>query len=97
MKDEAISPGEVLKTAAKLTGGEQQLAFFLEVDVAELQAWVHGTCPPPFGTCIHVLAFLERYREPLAQEQRGDVSIGVAAGTPADHTHARPKGVPRTS
>jgi hypothetical protein len=89
MKDEAISPGEVLKTAAKLTGGEQQLAFFLEVDVAELQAWVHGTCPPPFGTCIHVLAFLERYRQPLAQEQRGDVSIGAAAGTPADHTPLR--------
>jgi hypothetical protein len=79
MKDEVISPGEVLKTAAKVTGGEEQPALFLEVDVTELQAWVHGTCPPPFGTCIYVLAFLERHRQPLAQEQRGDVSTGAAA------------------
>jgi hypothetical protein len=81
MKDEVISPGEVLKTAANVTGGEERLATFLKVDLIEVQAWMHGTRPPPFGTCIYVLAFLERQRQPLAQEQRGDLSTGAIAGT----------------
>jgi hypothetical protein len=79
MKDEAISPREVLQTAAKATGGEEKLAAFLEIDLTELQAWLHGTRPPPFGTCIDALAILERHRQPSPQEQRGVLSIGAAA------------------
>ena len=82
MKDEAISPREVLQAAAKATGGEEELAALLEIDLTELQAWLHGTRPPPFGTCIDALTILERHRQPSAQEQRGVLSIEATAGTP---------------
>lgn len=83
MKDEAISPKEVLQAAAKATGGEEELAALLKIDLTVLQAWLHGTCPPPFGTCILALTIFERHREGSPQQQRGVLSIGATAGTPA--------------
>ena len=83
MTDEAISPREILQAAAKTTGAEEELAALLEIDVTELQAWLHGTRPAPFGTCIHALTILERHRQPSAQEQCGVLSVGATAGTPA--------------
>jgi hypothetical protein len=76
MNDEAISSREVLQTVAEATGGEERLAALLEIDATELKPWLHGTRPPPFGTCIHALLVLERHRQATAQEQRGVVSIG---------------------
>lgn len=82
MNDEAISPREVLRTAANATGGEEKLAALLEIDLTELKAWLDGARPPPFGTCIDALAILERHRQPSRRELRGVVSIGPAAGMP---------------
>lgn len=82
MNDEAISPKEVLRTAANATGGEEKLAALLEIDLTDLKAWLDGTRPPPFGTCIDALAILERHRQPSRQELRGVVSMGPAAGMP---------------
>ena len=67
MNDEAISPREVLRTAANATGGEEELAALLEIDLTELKAWLDGTRPPPFGTCIDALAISERHRQPLVK------------------------------
>jgi hypothetical protein len=80
MNDEAISPREVLRTAANATGGEEKLAALLEIDLTELKAWLDGTRPPPFGTCIDALAISERHRQPSRQELRGVLSMGPAAG-----------------
>jgi hypothetical protein len=82
MNDEAISPKEVLQTAARATGGEEKLAALLELDLTDLKAWLRGTRPPPFGTCIHALAILESHRQTSPQEQRG-VLKGAGAGTSA--------------
>lgn len=80
MNDEAISPREVLRTAANATGGEEELAALLEIAPTDLKAWLDGTRPPPFGTCIDALAILERHRQPSRQELRGVLSMGPAAG-----------------
>lgn len=78
MNGKAISPKEVLRRTAKAIGGEEKLAALLEINLTELEAWLRGTRPPPFGTCIHALALLERHRQSPSQEQRGALSIGAA-------------------
>ena len=83
MNEEAISSREVLQTVAEATGGEERLAALLEIDVTELKAWLYGTRPPPFGTCVHALLVVGRHRQPSGQEPRAVLNMGAARGTPA--------------
>lgn len=65
MNDEAISPRELLRTAAQATGGDQALAALLETEPTELEAWLEGTRAPSFGTCFGALAIFERPHQQL--------------------------------
>jgi hypothetical protein len=89
MNDEAISPSDVLQTVAEATGGEENLAALLEIDLTELKAWLYGTPPPPFGACIHALAVLGGHRPPSPQEQPRVLSTGAAGGALAGNSVER--------
>jgi len=72
----------LVRCAAAILGGERQLARYLAVDVAEVQAWLDGTAVPPDRVHSRLSGLLARDLHAVAADKVVRTTFRVGSQRP---------------